>query len=341
MTVVTFVVSFVVVGRAGVAIAGTLSCSVTTSCPSGTVIWRMSGTTNAHAELPSGSSYSNLVCCSGVSGLGSSCSGSFAAALGLSGTTNAHAEEGTLGAYGQQACLSVTSGSVSVGYQSASCTGYDTTLGSISATTNAHVGDGSAYDLKVCATASAGGSISTDIVDESYASVTSPTVVMESTDVSYSCQTATGTFGTASQQLYVSNASGANNGWTLTMAAAVSTDLFDGATADYDFNDSGGLGCADGTDADSVGGQMTVDPSVATLSVGSCATCTTAHISKGSSSSFVEGLTDSITLLTAAPPSDNTGDWTMRGVSVSQKIPAEQPAGSDYQIHMVLTVTAS
>ncbi|MBI2476295.1 MAG: hypothetical protein HYV67_03565 [Candidatus Taylorbacteria bacterium] len=28
--------------------AGTLSCSVATTCPSGTVIWRMSGTSNVY-----------------------------------------------------------------------------------------------------------------------------------------------------------------------------------------------------------------------------------------------------------------------------------------------------
>jgi hypothetical protein len=47
------------------AYAVTLSCTITTSCPSGVVIYRMSGTTNAHAELPSQTNYSQLVCSSG------------------------------------------------------------------------------------------------------------------------------------------------------------------------------------------------------------------------------------------------------------------------------------
>lgn len=132
--------------------AGTLSCSVATTCPSGTVIWRMSGTSNAHAELPSQSLYTQLVCCTGVTGLGTSCTGTFATALKLSGTTNAHAEQNSQANYANNACISVPSGgSVSVGYQATNCTGFDTTLGSMTGTTNAHVGD--AYTTKICATA--------------------------------------------------------------------------------------------------------------------------------------------------------------------------------------------
>ena len=71
--------------------AGTLSCTVTTAaaCTGGTnvVVLRMSGSDNAHAELPgqSNAAYaSNVVCCSGVTNLGTSCSGTYATALKLS-----------------------------------------------------------------------------------------------------------------------------------------------------------------------------------------------------------------------------------------------------------------
>lgn len=138
-------------------LAGTLSCSVTTDCSSGTVIYRMSGTSNAHAELASQSNYTQLVCCTGVTGLGNSCSGTTATALKLSATTNGHAEQNTESNYAQNACVSVPSGgSVTIGYQSTNCSGYDTTLGSISGTTNGHVGNGSAYTTKICGTATGG-----------------------------------------------------------------------------------------------------------------------------------------------------------------------------------------
>lgn len=137
------------------AYAGTLSCTVTTSCPSGTVVLRLSGTSNAHAELPSQSNYTQLVCCSGVAGLGTSCSGTFATLNKLSSSTNAHVELGTQSNYANSACISVPGGgSVSVGYQASNCTGFDTTVLSISTTnTNGHAGDSSAYTQKVCATA--------------------------------------------------------------------------------------------------------------------------------------------------------------------------------------------
>ena len=140
-------------GCATVSYAGSLTCTVTTSCPSGTVIYRMSGTSNAHAELASEANYSELVCCSGVEGLGNSCSGTYAIALKLAKTTNAHIEQNTQSNYTNNACISVPStGTISVGYQDTDCSGYDTTLGSMNKVTNSQAGDASAYTKKICAT---------------------------------------------------------------------------------------------------------------------------------------------------------------------------------------------
>ena len=133
--------------------AGTLSCSVSATCNSpDVVIYKMSGTSNAHAELPSQSNYSNLVCCTGVGGLGNSCSGTYVTVLKLQSTSNSHVQQNNQSGYTNNACMSVSNGSVSVGYQASNCTGYDTTVGSISTTDNTHVGDGSAYTTKICAT---------------------------------------------------------------------------------------------------------------------------------------------------------------------------------------------
>lgn len=141
------------------AYAGHLSCSVTTSAAcTDTVIYRMSSTTNAHAELPSQSTAAydnNVICCKNVIGLSNSCTGTFAIALKLSSTTNAHAEQNSEVNYSNNACISVpTGGSVTIAYQASNCTGYDTTLGSIDSLTNSHVGDASAYATKICGTAS-------------------------------------------------------------------------------------------------------------------------------------------------------------------------------------------
>ncbi len=141
---------------------GALSCSITTagSC-GGTILLKMSGTSNAHAELPSFSNYnSNVVCCTGVTGLGNSCAATNNAVIArLSGTTgtNTHVEKNdqTNGNYNlEKACLSSSylGDIITIGYQSSNCTGYDTTLFSMEkSTTNSQIGIPSAYNNKVCA----------------------------------------------------------------------------------------------------------------------------------------------------------------------------------------------
>lgn len=185
------------------------------------------------------------------------------------------------------------------------------------------------------------GTLAIDIVDGSYVTVGSPTVAFPAATFSFACQSSDATFGTASQQIYVSNPDAADNGWSASLAGSAATALWDGAASDYDFNDSTGSGCTDGGDADTVGGQMTVDASVGTLDVGACTGCTTTSITQGSSASFVQGSVDSITLLTAAAGSDDIGDWTLIGVDISQTIPAQQAAAADYDINMVLSVVSN
>ena len=131
--------------------AGTLSCSITTACPTGAIIYRMSSTTNAHGELGTQANYTNMVCCTGITGLSNSCSGTFATALKFSSTTNAHAEKNTFSNFADNACISIPSGgNVTIGYQTSNCSGFDTTLGSIESDINSHIGDGSAYINKIC-----------------------------------------------------------------------------------------------------------------------------------------------------------------------------------------------
>jgi hypothetical protein len=49
------------------------------------------------------------------------------------------------------------------------------------------------------------GTLSVDIVDASYVTVGSPSVTMTAAPFSFACQTATGTFGSGTQQIYVKN----------------------------------------------------------------------------------------------------------------------------------------
>ena len=212
------------------AYAGTLSCSVTTAAAcTGTVIWRMSGATNAHAELPSQSTVvydNNVVCCSGVTGLGNACTGTFATALKLSGVTNAHIQQ--LGSYSQSACISVPGGgSVSVGYQATDCATYDTTLGSMKATTNSHVGNTTAYsEYKICGTAAGGGAVYsvsiTPAGDISYGFVS----LSNSTTTIGSTYTKTATNdGNATEKLNVKS-SDATGGTAWTLASSIGSNIF-------------------------------------------------------------------------------------------------------------------
>ena len=190
------------------------------------------------------------------------------------------------------------------------------------------------------------GTLSIDIADStsSYASVSSPAITMGALTFSFSCQQATGTFGTATEAIYIQNPDAADSGWTVSLAAASTTDVWDSAGTDFDFNDPGTGGCVDDgptTDTDGFGGQMTVVAEGASLGTGGCSSCGVSNITVGSSAAYVEGSTDTVTLLTAAAGSDDIGDWDLTGVTINQQVPAEQPAASDYSIDMVLSVTAS
>ncbi|MBW6441698.1 hypothetical protein K0B04_02190 [Patescibacteria group bacterium] len=184
------------------------------------------------------------------------------------------------------------------------------------------------------------GTLSVDIVDDTYVSVSEPSIDMSTLSFGFTCQNSTGTFGTSTQQIYVKNPDAADSGWTVSIGTT-NTSLWESAGTDFDFNDPTGSGCTDGADADSFGGQMTVDASVGSVAVGSCSSCTTTGVSAGSSNAFSEGIVDDITILSGAAGSDDIGDWTLRGVSISQTVPAEQPAASDYSINMVLSILAN
>lgn len=184
------------------------------------------------------------------------------------------------------------------------------------------------------------GTLVADIVDSGGVSVTSPSLNMNTTAASSSCQTTTGAFGISSQKIRVNNTT-ATPGWTLTMAATNGTSSgWSSGTTSYDFNDGSGspAGCNDGADADSVSGQLTVNPSVATITPQSG--CTTTGVSAGSSSAFSQGSIDSITLATASGSAQTNCYWDTTGIGLSQKIPAFEPAGG-YSIDMTITVTAN
>lgn len=188
------------------------------------------------------------------------------------------------------------------------------------------------------------GTLSIDVMNASNVGVVSPSVAMSAANFNFGCQAAgsTGTLGTASEKIVAENPDAADSGWNVAVAPSATTDVWDSAGTDIDFNDAT-ASCGDGADADSLGGRLTIDASGATIAENTtlCSTCSagTTGLTAGSSAAYEEGTTDSITLLTAASSSADTGIWDMTGISLSQSIPGAQPAASDYTLDLVLTIS--
>jgi hypothetical protein len=133
--------------------SASLACSVKVSCDTGEVaVFRMSGTSNAHAGTVSGSSYGNVVCCGSVAGLGTECTGPHDVVLALSSLDNAHVAAESDATYATEACLSVEGGYVYCEHVDSCAEGYSC-VATMSGVTNAHVAacnGAGAYSTKVC-----------------------------------------------------------------------------------------------------------------------------------------------------------------------------------------------
>jgi hypothetical protein len=169
----------------------------------------------------------------------------------------------------------------------------------------------------------------------------SPAVAFTAEPFSFSCKTSTGTLfdgnNAGSGQLNVTNLDTSISSWNISLAATGgdSATWSDG-TDTYKYNDNTGSGCTNG--------QLTVDPSVATVTDDCNSACSAndSTVTKpGSSSSFLSsaGTTAPITLL-----SDSTAGATwegyMTGVGLSQQIPAQQHDGS-YTLGMTVTLSST
>lgn len=193
----------------------------------------------------------------------------------------------------------------------------------------------------------ASSALATDIKTAAGVSVPNPSVAMSSVAYPFTCLTGTerpvGTLGdTVTDELvYVDNPGAVTVGnWTLSVAATGgATSVWENGTAtqSYDYNDPTTGGCGDGADTDTVSGQMTVDMSSASFNAVSG---TTTGISLGSTNSFSEGVTDSITLMSADPTADDFGRYTLQDVLLRQTIPQEQ-AADNYTLDLTLSVVAS
>lgn len=185
-------------------------------------------------------------------------------------------------------------------------------------------------------TQSISGSLDIGIVDAGGSTVSSPTAVFAAKAFSMTYQTATATLGVSSERMRVTNPSGSDDTWALNVAATSGeTSVWTTGSVTYDYNDST-ASAGDGADTDSVGGQMTIDPSAGTIAgVGGTSI---SNVSLGTSDAFVESSVSSIDLMTAATGSQKPGQWDLTGVGLSQTIPAAQASGS-YTLNLTLTAS--
>ena len=169
------------------------------------------------------------------------------------------------------------------------------------------------------------------ILNASGVEVTAPAVALSAKNFSFACQSSTGTLSTASERLYVENATaGTANGWTMAINAATpGTDTFTSGANTMAYN---GTGCTDGSYAGTGQLSLSTDDSTVITDSGTAGTATI-----GGGGSFTGE--SAITLMqgTAA-----NAMWRghITDIAVTQKIPPAQPAGT-YAMNFVVTTVAN
>lgn len=183
------------------------------------------------------------------------------------------------------------------------------------------------------------GPLSINIVDTGGSPIGSPTVSFPAVNTTINCQTNSSVLGVSNAKIRVSNGT-LNPQWNLTIAATggATANWNNGAGANYDFNDPNTSGCGDGADADSLAGQLSINPSVATSTASPG--CNNTGLTFGSNSAFNQGTVDNITLLTAGATAGTGGCfWDITGINMSQTIPREQINGT-YNINFTVSAIA-
>lgn len=171
------------------------------------------------------------------------------------------------------------------------------------------------------------GSLGVDIVDAAYEPVASPTVPFNDVTASLDCTSTTGTLGTATEQIYITNPDAADDGYTVSLASSVESGWSDGENS-FSYRDESNNGCN--------GGQLTVAGGI--ISDGKLASDLTAGIvtTGGSFTSEVS----SVTLVNASVESADISEVVATGFGLTQTIPARTPASS-YSLPMTLSIIAN
>lgn len=181
------------------------------------------------------------------------------------------------------------------------------------------------------------------VVDDNFNPIEEPEVSFpEATYAPNECRELIAQLASPDQQIYVRNFDAADNGWTVTLSTESPTATWTSGEYAFDFNDPTGDGCTDGDDADNLAGSMQIYTQSDSLDSGLCPLCSSNFVNRVPDGVFHEsaGL-NTITLVYATSDSDNRGDWTLSDIIVRQTIPASQPAAGDYEIPLLLSITAN
>lgn len=184
--------------------------------------------------------------------------------------------------------------------------------------------------------------LSVIMVDEAYNPVTNPHVDFAEIPYSTSCRQVISRLAASDQQLYIRNFDAANSGWTVTISPENPTDLWTNDIYQFDFNDPTGGGCIDGNDSDAFAGSLEIYTESTTLDSWLCSSCTANSVHQNPGWIFDEfGGINTVTIAYATAGSDNRGDWKISDTFIRQTIPASQPAVGDYELPLLLSITAN
>lgn len=181
------------------------------------------------------------------------------------------------------------------------------------------------------------------VVDENYNPIEEPEVSFS--EVTYTpneCHELIAPLASWDQQIYIRNFDAADNGWTVTLSTESPTSTWTSGDYAFDFNDPTGEWCLDGDDPDDLAGSMEIYTQSDALDSGICPLCSPNFVNRVPDGVFDEsGWVNTVTLVYATSDSDNRGDWTLSDIIVRQTIPASQPAAGDYEIPLLLSITAN
>ncbi|HLD89199.1 MAG TPA: hypothetical protein VI894_03255 [Candidatus Nanoarchaeia archaeon] len=123
-----------------------LSCTITTSCTN-TCVFKIYPTENGHAELCSGTNYSNVICCSAPGE--TLTTGTGTEILNLASSTNAHVELPSYTNFLNKIYLGSQGRNVACEYKT-TCSADETCLASIASSANAHIASCNYFSTNIC-----------------------------------------------------------------------------------------------------------------------------------------------------------------------------------------------